>query len=154
MYIRKMGAACLLIVLFLSGCAGSGPPAPEPAGEDGLSVTALFQTESGEPLQGGAAQFSAGESSGSCPLDGGGAINVSGLPRSGDLLLTLFDRRQEVRGAMTLSFTEGAVIDATTGEDGVGHITVRSDTDEVVLLFILEEGGALRCTLWLATDLR
>lgn len=50
---------------------------------------------------------------------------------------------------MALSFSEGAVTDATTGEDGVGHITVREDADEVALLFLADEDGALTCTLWL-----
>ena len=75
--------------------------------------------------------------------------SVSGLPRSGELLLTLFDPQQEVQGVMTLSFDQGAVIDATTGQDGVGHITVRNDTSEVALIFILTEDGTLQCTLWL-----
>lgn len=148
MCIRKWGV--LLLLLILSGCADAGALSPEPAAEDALSVSALFQAENGEALQDGAAQFSAGDSGGVHPLDSSGVVSVSGLPRSGELLLTLFDRRQEVRGTMTLSFTQGAVIDAMTGEDGVGHVTVRDDTREVGLLFRLTEDGALQCTLWLA----
>ena len=52
-------------------------------------------------------------------------------------------------GAMTLSLDQGAVIDATTGENGVGHITVRNDTSEVALIFILTGDGTLQCALWL-----
>lgn len=142
---RAVGAA-LLSLLLLSGCSAA-PPREQP---DSLCVSARFQAESGDALQGGAAQFSGEESS--HPLDSGGEIRASGLPRSGELLMTLFDQRQEVRGAMTLSLSEGAVIDATTGEDGVGHITIRRDTSEVALLFVLTEDGALRCTLWLAPE--
>lgn len=147
MRIRKMGTALLSVLLLLSGCAVPGTLPPEAASEDALSVSALFQTEDGDALQSGVAQFSAQETS--YPLDSSGKINVPGLPRSGELLMTLFDQRQEVQGVMTLSFDQGAVIDATTGEDGVGHITTRSDTNEVALLFVLDENGSLTCALWL-----
>lgn len=149
MRMRRAGAA-LLLLLLLSGCGEPSTHSSE--GADTLSVAARFRTEDGEALPGGAAEFSAGEGGGRCALDGGGEASVSGLPRSGEMLLTLFDQRQEVRGAMTLSLSEGAVIDATTGEDGVGHITIRRDTSEVALLFVLTEDGALRCTLWLSAE--
>lgn len=147
MRIRKMGTALLPILILLSGCAAPGISLPEAASGEALSISAWFQMEDGDALQGSAAQFSVQETS--YPLDSGGRINVPGLPRSGELLMTLFDQRQEVQGVMTLSFDQGAVIDATTGEDGVGHITVRDDTDEVALLFVLDENGSLTCTLWL-----
>ena len=51
---------------------------------------------------------------------------------------------------MTLFFDRGAVIDATTSEDGVGYITVREDINEVALLFVLTENSTVQCTLWLA----
>lgn len=148
-HIRKIGAV-LLALLLLPGCAGTGTAPPGEAAEGGLSVAALFQTESGDALRGSAACFSTGEDGGYCQVDSDGTASVSGLPRRGELLLTVFDRQREVQGAMTLSFDEGAVTDAMTGEDGVGHVTVRRDTREVALLFILAEDGGLRCTLWLA----
>ena len=148
-HIQKIGAA-LLALLLLPGCAGMGAEPPGEADEDGLSVAALFQTESGDALHGSAACFSAEVDGSCCQVGSDGTASVSGLPRRGKLLLTLFDRQREVQGTMTLSFDEGAVTDAMTGEDGVGHITVRRDTREVALLFILTEDGRLRCTLWLA----
>jgi len=81
---RKMGTVLLSILMLLSGCAAPGISRPEAAGGDAISVSALFQTEDGDALQGGAAQFSAQETS--YPLDSGGEIKVPGLPRSGELL--------------------------------------------------------------------
>ena len=149
MRFQKIGAL-LLLLLLLFGCADMGAAPPAEADEEELSVAALFQTENGDTLHGSAVCFSTGTDSGYCQVDNDGTASVSGLPRSGELLLTLFDPQQEVQGAMTLFFDEGAVTDAMTGEDGVGHVTVRRDAREVALLFILTEDGGLRCTLWLA----
>jgi len=149
MCIQKMGAV-LLLLLLLSGCAGIGTASPEKDDEDEISVSALFQTENGDALYGSAACFSTEAYSEHCQVDSEGIANISGLPRSGELLLTLFDQQQEVQGAMTLYFDQGDVIDATTSQDGIGHITVRNDTSEVALIFVLEEDGSLQCALWLA----
>lgn len=146
---QKFGAV-LLALLLLPGCAYVNAAPPEGADDDGLSVAALFRTESGDALHGSTACFSTEAEDGCCQVGGDGTASVSGLPRRGELLLTVFDRQREVQGAMTLSFDEGAVTDAMTGEDGVGHVTVRRDAREVALLFILAEDGGLRCTLWLA----
>lgn len=148
MCIQKLGTAALLLLL-LSSCAGVGAAPSEAGKEENISVAALFQTESGTPLC-GAACFSTEENTDYYQVDRDGMVSATGLPRDGALLLTLFNQRQEVQGAMTLSFDQGAVIDAMTGEDGVGHVTVRRDTSEVALSFVLTEEGALRCTLWLA----
>ena len=149
MRFQKIGALLLLLLLF-SGCSGIGAAPPAEADKEELSVAALFQTENGDALHGSAVCFSTETASDYCQVDNGGTARISGLPRSGELLLTLFDPQQEVQGSMTLFFDQGAVIDATTSEDGVGYITVREDTGEVALLFVLTENGALQCTLWLA----
>lgn len=146
---QKIGVV-LLLSLLLSGCAGIGAAQPVETGGEDLSVAALFQTESGDTLQGSAVCFSTETSSDYCQVAHDGTASVSGLPRSGELLLTLLDPQQEVQGAMTLFLDQGAVIDATTGEDGIGHITVREDTSEVALVFVLAEDRTLRCALWLA----
>lgn len=149
MRIQKMVTA-LLLLLLLSGCASMGAAPSEGEDEDEFSITALFQTENGDALHGSAAYFSTEANSNYCQVDSDGVVSVFGLPRNGELLLTLFDQQQKVQGAMTLSFDQGAVIDAMTSEDGVGHITVRNDTREVALIFVLTEDGTLQCALWLA----
>ena len=149
MRFQKMGVV-LLSLLLLSGCAGTGAAPPAEPGEEELSVAALFQAENGDALHDNTVCFFTEASSGCCQMDRDGTVSISGLPRSGELLLTLLDAQQEIQGAMTLFFDQGAVIDATTGEDGIGHVTVREDTSEVALTFVLAEDGTLQCTLWLA----
>ena len=78
------------------------------------------------------------------------ALAFPNLPRNGSFMLALLDRQEQTQGTMRLSFSEGAVIDATTGKDGVGYVMVSGDTDEVALYFILTEDGELQCTLWLS----
>jgi len=153
MRFQKIGAL-LLLLLLLSGCSGIGTAPPAEADEEELSVAALFQMENGDTLHGSAVCFSTETDSDYCQVDNDGTASISGLPRSGELLLTLFGPQQEVQGAMTLFFDQGAVIDATTSEDGVGYITVREDTGEVALLFVLTENGTLQCSLWLARTLQ
>ena len=59
------------------------------------------------------------------------ALAFPNLPRNGSFMLALLDRQEQTQGTMRLSFSEGAVIDATTGKDGVGYVMVSGDTDEV-----------------------
>lgn len=80
-------------------------------------------------------------------LNDNGELEISGLPRAGDLMLTVLDQRNQTQGAISLSFSEGAVIDATTDKNGIGHISLRNDTDEVALLFVLQSDGSLLCSL-------
>lgn len=148
MRIPKTGAA-LLFLLLLPGCAGMGAAPSKKTDKEEISIAALFQTENGNTLRGSAACFSTEANRDCCQVDYDGTASISGLPRSGEVLLTLFDQQQEIRGTMTLSFDRGAVIDATTGENGVGYITVRDDISEVALIFVLTESRTLRCALWL-----
>lgn len=83
-------------------------------------------------------------------MDGNGELQVTGLSKCGDLLLSVLDPQSEVIGTTTLSFDQGAVIDATTGDDGRGHITLREDTDVIALSFSLLADGSLQCSLRLA----
>ena len=121
---------------------------PENAKDD-LTLMAGFSKEDGIALGGNTVRLSSGESGRDYPLDGSGKLQITGLPRNGDLFLTVLDPQGQAAGKMTLSISEGAVIDATTGEDGIGHITLRRDTDVIALSFSLLEDGSLQCSLWL-----
>lgn len=153
-----MKRGCFIIVsflfitsmLFFGGCFRT---VEQTAGgtdaENDLTLVAGFSREDGTPVDGNTVRLSSGGSGTDYALDGDGKLQAADLPRNGELLLTLLGPQQEVQGAMTLVFDQGAVIDATTGEDGVGHITVRADTDEVALLFSIGGNGELTCSLWL-----
>ncbi len=133
------------VLLLLSGC--SAPVPEEPASEDKVAIAASFSLEDGIALGGSTVRFSYGESRADYSLDENGEVRASGLPRAGDLFLTVLDQQEHVQGNMTLSLSEGAVIDATTDAGGVGHIKLRKDTDEVKLLFVLKDDGSLLCSL-------
>ena len=126
----------IILLLTLYGCAKRTEETPPPM--DDFALSASFHQEDGIALCGSTVRFSYGEYSTDHSLDD-----------AGDLRLTLFDWQEEKQGAMTLSFSEGAIIDATTDASGVGRITLRRDTDEVALLFTLRKDGSLFCALWL-----
>ena len=117
--------------------------------KDDLTLMAEFSREDGITLGNNTVRLSSGESGTDYPLDGNGKLQITGLPRNGDLLLTVLDPQGQAVGRITLSISEGAVIDATTSEDGTGHITLRRDTDIISISFSLLDDGSLQCSLWL-----
>lgn len=137
----------IILLLFFTACGPTVESGTD--AENDLTLVASFSREDGNPVDGDTVRLSSGGSGTDYALDGDGKLQAADLPRNGELLLTLLGPQQEVQGAMTLVFDQGAVMDATTGEDGVGHITVRTDTDKVALLFSIEENGELTCSLWL-----
>ena len=147
----KTGCVFLFLgaLLVLYGCAHTGggeTPEAEPS-EDGVCVEAAFRQEDGEALRKSTVRVSTEADSIDYQLDGSGALAVSGLPRSGTLTLTILDGQERVRGATNLTFSEGAVIDASTDSGGDGHITLKHDTREVALVFLLQEDGTILCAL-------
>lgn len=136
-------------LLLLCGCAGTAWERPVDASEKEIAIAASFSQEDGIALCGSTVRFSFGESCTDRALDDNGELRISGLPRVGELLLTVLDQQEQVRGDMTLSLSEGAVIDATTDERGIGHVTLREDTEEVTLIFVLKNDGSLLCSLQL-----
>lgn len=144
-------SALLVMLLLLWGGDIYKSEIREPPGGKGHDITVIagFSREDGRSLTENTVRFSSGEEGTDHPLNENGELRISGLPRQGDLLLSVFDDQGQTLGAMTLSFSEGAVIDATTGEDGVGYITLRDDTDVVALFFLMAEDGSLQCRLWL-----
>lgn len=141
----------IILLLFFVACIHTvegGTPSPNDAADD-LTLVAGFSREDGAALGSSIVRLSSGENGEDYPLDGSGELQITGLPRRGDLYLTVLDPQGQSIGTMTLRFSEGAVIDATTSEDGTGHITLRGDTEVIALFFSLTESGSLQCDLWL-----
>lgn len=138
--------AVLLGLYFLARLDG-GEAAGTETQETGVSMEASFRGEDGEALGESTVRVSAGEQNADYPLSGSGELVVAGLSRNGKLTLTVLDRREQVRGSMDLIFSEGAVIDAVTDGSGAGHITLKRDTEEIALAFLLQEDGTILCAL-------
>jgi len=116
-------------------------------GEKSVTVAASFRQEDGTALRNSTIRISSGEQSEERTLDADGETKVSGLARNGSFALTVLDQQEQPRGAMSLTFTEGAVIDATTDESGNGRVTLKRDTEEIALTFLLRSDGTLQCAL-------
>lgn len=145
---KKICAFLMAGLLLLCSCAGiAQEPPPSEGAENEIAIAASFSQEDGIALEGSTIRLAFGKNSIDHPLGDDGEMVVSGLPRVGDLILTVFDRQEQMQGTMTLSFSKGAVIDATTDDSGVGHITLREDMDKVALIFILKDDGSLLCAL-------
>ena len=136
------------LLLLLCSCSSAAQKSPPPEEtENEIAIAASFRQEDGTDLRGSTIRFAFGGNSINYPLGDDGECVISGLPKVGDLMLTVFDRQERIQGAMTLSLSEGAVIDATTDDSGVGHIILRGDTEEVALVFVLKSDGSLLCAL-------
>lgn len=154
----RIGRKCFLILLVagllltMCGCAGTVEDslAPINAGKNGVAITALFQLEDGTALCDSTIRLSAGENSIDYALDCSGELKVSGLLRDSIFTLSILDRQEQIQSAMPLAFCQGAVIDAVTDESGTGRITLKEDTEEIALIFILKGDGSLQCALRLA----
>lgn len=150
---KKYGYASLFIILLLlfAACTHTveNDTGSHESAKDSLTLVADFSREDGIARGGNVVRLSFDGNRTDYPLDRGGKIQMTGLPRNGDLLLTVFDPQGQSVGSMTLSLSEGAVIDASTSEDGIGYITLRKDTDVVALSFSLLGDGSLQCGLWL-----
>ncbi len=139
--------ACLLSTL--CSCTDAPAESPPPAQTDGPGVTvaASFRQEDGTALSGSTIRISSEEKNEERTLDADGEARISGLARDGSIALTVLDSQEQSRGAMSLTFTEGAVIDAATDESGNGHVILRKDTAEIALEFLLKGDGTLQCAL-------
>lgn len=142
----------IILLLLFAGCIYTVTQyaAPLKEGEESIALLAGFSQEDGSPLGSSTVRLSSETGGTDYPLDEGGGVWITGLPKCGELLLTVFDAQEQAVGTITLVFDQGAVIDAATGSDGIGYITLRKDTDVIALSFSLLGDGSLQCDLRLA----
>lgn len=138
----------IFLPLFFGGCSRTVEQTADSG--DGLTIKADFERENGTPLSDCILRFSDGENSADYRADQNGTLAVSGLPREGELTAAVLDSREEPQGSVTLSFSQGAVIDAVTDENAVAHVTLKRDTREIALRFTLGDDGTLNCRLQLS----
>lgn len=144
----------IILLLLLAGCIDTVTQyaAPPKEAEENITLLAGFSQEDGSPLGGNTVRLSSKAGEMNYPLDEGGEVRITGLPKWGELLLSVFDKQGQAVGAITLFFDQGAVIDAITSGDGAGYITLREETDVVALSFSLLGDGSLHCSLRLASS--
>jgi len=138
--------------LFLCGCStGTNEEgSAEDSDSTAITISAAFKREDGTVLAGGTIRFSDNEDSADYLLDENGELKLSGLPREGELTVTVLDQQAQPQQTLTLTFSKGSVIDVVSDEDGTGHVTLKENTEEVTLDFTLCEDGSLQCGLQLA----
>ena len=164
----KLIAAVLSCTLLFAGCAGtvehdqgsgqSSSSASEFEGaasgsaevSEGMALNAHFQREDGVLPEGIVVRVSVGGDSADYPLDENGDLRVSGLPKSGEITLTLLDQEGKKLAAIVLQVSIGQVIDASTDENGIGHVTLKESTQEAALDFTWKEEEGLVCSLRLS----
>ena len=169
---RFWAAALAAVCLCAAGCSGgagesssagengeSAPPAA-PVGEafvlsqeEGadIAMLAFFHWEDGRAVSEGSVCVSQGEAGGVYPLDSGGALYLSGLTAGEAAQLMVMDGASRELGRTAVHFARGAVIDASTDENGDGCVTLKEDASYVALIFTLDGSGGLQCALRLET---
>lgn len=126
-------------------------PVTEANGGQTVALTACFRREDGTVLSGQSVRLSDGENSMDYSLDEEGRLQITGLPKTGNYTVSVLAGGKET-GAMALNLSTGSVIDAATDADGVGHVTLKEDTETVSLDFVLDESGTLTCSLRLSAN--
>ncbi len=150
--IRNVFFLCMAsLVLILFGCsAGTNEDgSAEDAGSTAITIAAAFKREDGTALANGTIRFSDNEDSADYLLDENGELKLSGLPREGELTVTVLDQQAQPQETIALSFSQGSVIDVVSDGDGTGHVTLKEDTEEIALSFTLCGDNSIQCELQL-----
>ena len=128
-FIRRASIpACLLVCLFLVFCAYSNlfhKSAIESEQEENLELTTVFRYENGMAIRRGSVRIRCRQTEQSAALNDCGEASPFQVPKDNEATLIL------------------------TGSDGVGHISVKAETEQLTLLLTLDESDRLHCGLYL-----
>lgn len=116
---------------------------------DDLTLTARFERQDRSALTGMEVTVRFAQETHTAPLSEDGEAAFSHVPKAGELTLSLSDSERQEVSRITLRLAEAAVTDASTDENGVGHISVKAEAERLTLLLTLDESDRLHCSLYL-----
>lgn len=152
-FIRRASIpACLLVCLFLVFCAYSNlfhKSAIESEQEENLELTTVFRYENGMAIRRGSVRIRCRQTEQSAALNDCGEASSFQVPKDNEATLILAGSDGREISRIALHFTAAAVTDASTDENGVGHISVKAEAEHLTLLLTLDESDRLRCGLYL-----
>lgn len=142
-------AVFTFFILFLCACSSTLNQTPvQSDSEDDLILTASFQRQDGARLHEMYADFCSDQMRDTSLLDEQGKARFSHVPREGEATLTLRDSGGEI-SRISLQLATASVTDASTDAEGIGHISVKSDVEQLHLLLTLDDDAQLQCSLYL-----
>lgn len=116
---------------------------------DDLTLIARFERQDRSALTGMEVTVRFAQETHTAPLSEDGEAAFSHVPKAGELTLSLTDSERQEVSRITLRLAEAAVTDASTDENGVGHISVKAEAERLTLLLTLDESDRLYCGLYL-----
>ena len=114
-----------------------------------MELTTVFRYENGMAIRRGSVRIRCRQTEQSAALNDCGEASPFQVPKDNEatLILTGSDGREISR--IALHFTAAAVTDASTDENGVGHISVNAEIEQLTLLLTLDGSDRLHCGLYL-----
>lgn len=114
-----------------------------------MELTTVFRYENGMAIRRGSVRIRCQQTEQSAALNDRGEASSFQVPKDNEATLILAGSDGREISRIALHFTAAAVTDASTDENGVGHISVKAETEQLTLLLTLDESDRLHCGLYL-----
>ena len=114
-----------------------------------MELTTVFRYENGMAIRRGSVRIRCRQTEQSAALNDRGETSSFQVPKDNEATLILAGSDGREISRIALHFTAAAVTDASTDENGVGHISVKTETEQLTLLLTLDESDRLHCGLYL-----